>query len=156
VSYEGQAASELEAACDEREEGAYPIVMRDAPGLPEDEREAGQPPASGSEAARVMDVRPAVATALDDLDSGVPVSRVAARFHNGLARATADACVDQARRHGLDAVVLSGGVFQNRLLLERTAWALSRAGLRVLVPERLPPNDGGIAYGQAAIAAVNH
>jgi hydrogenase maturation protein HypF len=50
-------------------------------------------------------------------------------------------------------VVLSGGVFQNRLLTERTAALLSRDGLRPLVPERLPPNDGGIAYGQAAVAA---
>jgi hydrogenase maturation protein HypF len=50
-------------------------------------------------------------------------------------------------------VVLSGGVFQNRLLLERTAALLDEAGLRVLVPERLPPNDGGISFGQAAVAA---
>jgi hydrogenase maturation protein HypF len=51
-------------------------------------------------------------------------------------------------------VVLSGGVFQNRLLLERTVAALEGDGLRVLVPERLPPNDGGISYGQAAVAAA--
>ena len=48
--------------------------------------------------------------------------------------------------------MLSGGVFQNRLLLESVADALAGAGLRVLVPERLPVNDGGIAYGQAAVA----
>ena len=51
-------------------------------------------------------------------------------------------------------MVLSGGVFQNGLLLERTSAALSDRGLRVLVPERLPPNDGGISYGQAAVAAA--
>jgi hydrogenase maturation protein HypF len=50
--------------------------------------------------------------------------------------------------------VLSGGVFQNRLLLARTGDLLERAGLRVLHPERLPANDGGIAYGQAAISAA--
>jgi len=50
--------------------------------------------------------------------------------------------------------VLSGGVFQNRLLLERTASLLRDASLRVLIPRRLPPNDGGISYGQAAIAAA--
>jgi hydrogenase maturation protein HypF len=55
---------------------------------------------------------------------------------------------------GLGVAVLSGGVFQNRLLLERTSALLATAGLRPLVPERLPPNDGGIAYGQAAVAAA--
>jgi hydrogenase maturation protein HypF len=51
-------------------------------------------------------------------------------------------------------VVLSGGVFQNRRLLESTLAALAGRGLRVLVPELLPPNDGGISYGQAAVAAA--
>jgi hydrogenase maturation protein HypF len=54
---------------------------------------------------------------------------------------------------GVDRVVLSGGVFQNRLLLERTAERLEGEGLRVLFPRLLPPNDGGISYGQAAVAA---
>ena len=58
------------------------------------------------------------------------------------------------RRSGLDTVVLSGGVFQNRTLLAATASRLEARGLRVLVPERLPPNDGGISYGQAAVAAA--
>ena len=79
---------------------------------------------------------------------------MAARFHQGLAEATATACARAAGRHGLERVVLSGGVFQNRVLLTRTSALLERAGLRVLVPSRLPPGDGGIAYGQAAVAAA--
>ena len=59
-----------------------------------------------------------------------------------------------AQRRGVGTAVLAGGVFQNRLLLERTSERLARAGLRVLVPRRLPPNDGAIAYGQAAVAAM--
>ena len=55
---------------------------------------------------------------------------------------------------GVDVVVLSGGVFQNRLLLTWTAERLEALGLRVLSPERLPANDGGISYGQAAVAAA--
>ena len=79
---------------------------------------------------------------------------IAARFHNGLAAGTARACALAAEQHGCALVVLSGGVFQNRRLLERTAALLEEAGLRVLVPERLPPNDGGISFGQAAVAAA--
>ena len=79
---------------------------------------------------------------------------VAARFHNAVARATAAACARIASREGIETVVLSGGVFQNRRLLEGTSALLGEAGLRVLVPELLPPNDGGIAYGQLAVAAA--
>jgi hydrogenase maturation protein HypF len=71
-----------------------------------------------------------------------------------LADATARACACTAARHGIDAVVLSGGVFQNRLLLELTRSGLEDRGMRVLVPRLLPPNDGGVSFGQAAVAAA--
>ena len=89
-----------------------------------------------------------------DVEGGVAAETVSARFHNTVAEATARACALAAEQQSLDLVVLSGGVFQNRLLLERTAALVADAGLRVLVPERLPPNDGGISYGQAAVAAA--
>ena len=76
------------------------------------------------------------------------------RFHRALAGATAAACAGAASAAGTDRVVLSGGVFQNRLLLGGTAARLEALGLRVLVPAALPANDGGIAYGQAAVAAA--
>ncbi len=79
---------------------------------------------------------------------------IAARFHNAISSATACACISLAGQRNLDTVVLAGGSFQNRLLLESVAGSVARAGLRVLVPERLPPNDGGISYGQAALAAA--
>jgi hydrogenase maturation protein HypF len=132
VTYEGQAAIELEAAADRSEHGAYPL-----------------PWSSGR-----LDARETVRAILADLALCVPVATVSARFHNGLAGATATACRGAAAGHGTETVVLSGGVFQNRLLLERTAELLTRSGLRVLVPERLPPNDGGISFGQAAVAAA--
>jgi len=91
---------------------------------------------------------------LDDIAAGVPVSTISARFHAGLARATADVLVIVAERQDLQVAVLSGGVFQNRLLLELTMDALQEAGLRVLVPEQLPPNDGQIAFGQVAVTAA--
>ena len=100
----------------------------------------------------MLDARETVLAVIADLARGTPVTRVAARFHNAAAEATAAACASTAGARGLGVVVLSGGVFQNRLLLERTVELY--LGPRVLVPERLPPNDGAIAYGQAAVAAA--
>jgi hydrogenase maturation protein HypF len=132
VSYEGQAAIELEAIAAPGERGAYAIPYSD-----------GQ-----------LDPRPAIAEVIAELDAGVPAAIISARFHNGLADATASACAAVARAAGLSVAALAGGVFQNRLLLERVAAGLDAAGLRVLTPELLPPNDGAISYGQAAIAAA--
>jgi hydrogenase maturation protein HypF len=133
VNYEGQAATELEALADPGERAGYPLPL-----LPDG----------------ALDARPTVLVILDDLAAGVEPAAVSARFHNAVATATAQACADLARRGGLHTAVLSGGVFQNRLLLDRTVDRLAETGLRVLVPERLPPNDGGISFGQAAVAAA--
>ena len=136
VSYEGQAAVELEALADPAGAAAYPLELESRGATLE------------------LDPRPTIRAVLDDVAAGVPVAAIAARFHAGVARATAAVLVLVAQRNGLDLVVLSGGVFQNRLLLELTADALDGAGPRVLVPERLPPNDGQIAFGQVAVAAA--
>ncbi len=78
---------------------------------------------------------------------------LARRFHSAVAAATVAACARAASVERAEVVVLSGGVFQNRRLLEAVIAGLGASGLRVLVPERLPVGDGGISYGQAAIAA---
>jgi hydrogenase maturation protein HypF len=140
VNYEGQAAAELEGIASPDERGSYPLGLNEAEGS----------------APLVLDPRETILAIVDDLAAGTAPHVVAARFHNALAAATAEACAAVAERLELATVVLSGGVFQNRLLLERTAAALAASGLRVLVPERLPPNDGGISYGQAAIAAARN
>ncbi len=131
VNYEGQAAAELEAAADPHETAAYPLS-----GFP------------------VLDPRETLRAVVAEIAAGTSVALVSARFHNALAGATARALVQAAQERGLGTAVLSGGVFQNALLLSRTSELLAAAGLRVLVPERLPPNDGGISYGQAAVAAA--
>jgi hydrogenase maturation protein HypF len=101
-----------------------------------------------------MDARPLICDILRDLSARLPAPIVAARIHNGLVNAAARSCSIVAERRDVRTVVLSGGVFQNVLLVERTAQALLDVGLRVLIPQRVPPNDGGIAFGQAAIAAA--
>ena len=135
VSYEGQAAIELEAACDPHERGRYPIdVHEDVDAL-------------------VIDPRETIRCVAADAERGAAVGRIAAMFHAAVTQATVSACTLAAERERTELVVLSGGVFLNRRLLEGAAAGLSAAGLRVLFPERLPIGDGGISYGQTAVAA---
>jgi hydrogenase maturation protein HypF len=141
VSYEGQAAVELEAAAARAPgQGAYPLTVM-----------AGAGPTAGR---LLLDPRETIRTLSVELEAGAAVSVVASRFHAAVTDATVAAVVRIAAEHRLETVVLSGGVFQNRLVLETVAHGLERQSLRVLVPERLPPNDGGISFGQAAVAAV--
>jgi hydrogenase maturation protein HypF len=79
---------------------------------------------------------------------------MAACFHYGLADAIAHLAVSLCRRHQLTQVVLSGGVFQNQVLLIAVQDRLHQDGLNILIPHDVPPNDGGISLGQVAIAAA--
>jgi hydrogenase maturation protein HypF len=135
ISYEGQAAIELEQCIDGSEDGAYPVRWLD-----------------DGKTIRVQgaDLVRAVA---EDVRAGVPSGVVAARFHAGLARVTGDVCAAIRARTGHRTVALSGGVFQNAFLLDRTVRDLEGRGFRVLTHTRVPSNDGGISFGQAAVAA---
>jgi hydrogenase maturation protein HypF len=95
-----------------------------------------------------------VRSVVDDLRAGGEPPMVAARFHNGVAVAIVDAAVALRERTGLATVALSGGVFQNLLLLGRVVAWLEERGFRVLTHSRVPPNDAGISLGQAAVAAA--
>ncbi len=95
------------------------------------------------------DWRPLIDALLEDVHSSIPRARIAARFHNALA----GWIVDVAERSTAGQVVLSGGCFQNRYLEERAVELLEAKGIRVFTHQRVPPNDGGIALGQAILAA---
>jgi hydrogenase maturation protein HypF len=135
INYEGQAAIELEQLADPAESGAYPAAVV-----------AGHP-----FQIRAADLMTAL---LSDLTDGVRAPVIAARFHHGVAAAIEAGCLLLRERHGLDTVALSGGVFQNMLLLHATAARLEDRGFRVLTHSRVPCNDGGISLGQAVIAAA--
>ena len=139
ITYEGQAAIALEAAA--WAAGAAPGVAY-----------AIELCEVGGEL--VLDPRAALRAVTGDLERGVTVPAVAAGFHGAVSAVSAEALARVAARRSLETVVLSGGVFQNRMLLESVSDLVADAGLRVLVPERLPPNDGGISFGQAAVAAA--
>lgn len=100
----------------------------------------------------VLNSRPLFEALLEGIRAGVPAGRLALDFHVAVARASARIANEICAREGLDTVVLSGGVFMNRLLLQLLTHELKDAGLAVLAPHAVPVNDGCIAYGQAAIA----
>jgi hydrogenase maturation protein HypF len=96
-----------------------------------------------------------LAAIVDDLRSGRRApAEIAAGFHHALAQALAGAAADAAETAGIGRVGLTGGVFQNAVLVESTRAALESRGLRVLTHRLVPPNDGGLALGQAAIATA--
>ncbi len=101
-----------------------------------------------------MDPAPLLRAVVDDCLEGVSRAVIAGRFHATLVRMLSEAALLSARRRGLSRVVLSGGVFQNEFLLTGLSSALAAAGLTVYRHRLVPPGDGGIALGQAAIAAA--
>ncbi|MDQ3117703.1 MAG: carbamoyltransferase HypF [Verrucomicrobiota bacterium] len=124
-TFEGQAAMKLEFAIADRAEESYPFTLR--PTTP-----------------AVIDWEPAVRALLEDRRQNIAPGQIAARFHNMLA----EVVLAVARQADQPRVVLSGGCFQNRYLTERVICQLRAAGSQPYWPQRIPPNDGGIALGQ--------
>jgi len=131
VNYEAQAAIELESHADRDETGAFQFGIREG----------------------LLDPAPAIRSIVSDLSDGVSVPVIAARFHNGVAQAVLEVCTSAREKHGLDRVVLSGGVWQNMFLMRRTVDLLRGDNFEILIHRKVPANDGGLALGQAAIAA---
>ncbi|MDZ7753804.1 MAG: carbamoyltransferase HypF [Gammaproteobacteria bacterium] len=140
VHHEGQAAMELEAL-------AAPHFRREA-------AMAYPFTAARTEGLITLQWAPLWEALLGDLERGVATGIVAARFHQGMVAAVATVAGELCEHQGLETVVLGGGVFQNRLLLEGVHGALEAKGLRVLSPQALPANDGGLSCGQLAVAVA--
>ena len=132
VNYEAQAAMELEALVDKSEKGAYPISID----------------------GELIDPAKMFRAVVTDEQAGTPVGVMAARFHNTIAMIAVDVCDRLRVEHGLVDVVLSGGVWQNMVLLEKSVTMLREKGYTVWVHRRVPANDGGISLGQAAVVGV--
>lgn len=143
VSYDGQAAIALEALAEK------------FAGLGKEPDQAGNYPyaiASGAGPLQ-LDFSPIFPRILADRDAGISSASIAAHFHRTIATAIVEVCLRLRKSSGLERVVLSGGVFQNRLLSEMIYTSLTSHGFGVFTHRLVPPNDGGIALGQAAIAA---
>jgi hydrogenase maturation protein HypF len=133
VSFEGQAAMELEFSVRSGVEEAYPFLLRNGPPY-------------------IVDWQPMLEEILSDLGQGRGTGIIAAKFHNTLA----ETIIAVAREIGERKIVLTGGCFQNRYLMERSVQRLADAGFGCYWHQRVPPNDGGIALGQVIAAASAH
>ena len=133
IYYEGQAAIELEMAAD-GETGEYEFDLREI------------------EDNTLILIEPIFRGIVSDLERGVEVESISFKFHNTMAKIILNMCIKLRKTSGLDRVALSGGVFQNSLLLENTYVLLDKNNFKVFTQHRVPPNDGGIALGQVVIA----
>ena len=143
IRFEGQAAMELEFALDGVNTGeAYPLPIEKPAGTT-DKSEIGN-----RKSEIILDWSPMIEAILADVQKGVSAGIISAKFHNALM----EGIVAVAKRAGQDRVVLSGGCFQNRYLIERVVRRLQAEGFRPYWHQRVPPNDGGIALGQVVAA----
>jgi hydrogenase maturation protein HypF len=131
VSFEGQAAMQLEFSIDKTVDDTYSYAIPNGVGV-------------------VIDWTPMIREIVADVQARRPRGAIAAGFHNTLA----EIIVDVAKRVGQARVVLTGGCFQNRYLTERAVERLQAAGFHAYWHQRVPPNDGGLALGQAVAAAA--
>jgi hydrogenase maturation protein HypF len=134
VDHEAQAAVELEmiASLDEKNRYEFGISMQGD--------------------LFIIDPNPMILGILKDIERPKPPSIISAKFHNTVVTFTIELCKKIREREGIEKVALSGGVFQNRYLLERMREEFEREGFSMVLPSSIPPNDGGISLGQAVIA----
>jgi hydrogenase maturation protein HypF len=135
INYEGQAAIELEAIADPDENSGYQFDIR-----LEDDRPY------------LIDSVPLIHSVVNDIRSGLHPGVISARFHNGVANLIYEVCLSLRKQYGVNKVALSGGVFQNVTLLARSVKLLESADFCAYTHHLVPPNDGGLALGQAMVA----
>jgi hydrogenase maturation protein HypF len=136
IEYEAQAAIDLEMCASEAsdEKEIYPFTI------------------TGEAGVRIIRIRDLLAAIVNDWHAKRPKAVIAARFHNTVARMILEACQPISKKTNIKRVMLSGGVFQNRLLLRKTKVLVESAGLRVYTHRQVPCNDGGISLGQVVAA----
>jgi hydrogenase maturation protein HypF len=136
VSFEGQAAMELEAKAKSAGQVLPFEILRN------------------SDDSYILDVSAAIRAIVEDISSGKSMEEIASAFHATLAAAFASMSLEMRKETGINRVALSGGCFQNRLLLEGTMAELKKNGFDVYCHSQVPANDGGVSLGQAVIAGA--
>jgi len=153
IDYEGQAAVELEMAA------LSSVIARP---VPSEARGLGEAISGDNESypyrivedegVRIVHLKDLLSAVIEDLHRGISKGMIAVKFHNTVAQMINEMCHLIADETGVSQVALSGGVFQNRLLLGKTVSLLESSGFQVFTHRQVPCNDGGISLGQAVIA----
>jgi len=130
ANYEAQAAIELEALADPDETEKYSVNIDQ----------------------QILDPSPMIESIIGDLRADLPIPIIAGRFHNAVAALLHQVCCEIRAEKGLTEIALSGGVWQNMTLLNKSVQLFQNDGFTVYLHRQVPANDGGIALGQAAIA----
>lgn len=131
VNYEAQAAIEFEALANLKEKGIYPFEVE----------------------TETLNPGPIIGAVVKDMQESVPVSTISTKFHNTISEMVQQTCHRLRERTKINTIALSGGVWQNMVLLQKTLIALDKDNFDILIHSKVPTNDGGLALGQAAIAA---
>jgi len=131
TNYEGQAAIELEQMARAGEQGEYPVEIAE------------------EEGSLILNPDPLIAAIVEEIKKGTDPAIISARFHNAMARAIVGMATGMREATGVSEIVLSGGVFQNHLLMGRAVDLLEQADFKAYIHHKVPANDGGIALGQA-------
>jgi hydrogenase maturation protein HypF len=138
ISYDGQAAIELEMCQNLREKGRYPWDIH---------REKGQ---------WILSTSPMIRAVVEDILKGVSPRVISRRFHLGMIDLITEACLQVGGESGIGKVALSGGAFQNATILAGLIRSLASKGFEVYSHRLVPANDGGLSLGQAVIAGMRH
>jgi hydrogenase maturation protein HypF len=144
INYEAQAAIELEAKVDPCENGVYPFNITSV-------KTQGDTDPNHNSKTYTIDPTPLLEALLTDLKKRMSIPVISARFHNGVAVMVRDTVAIIRQETGISQVALSGGVWQNTTLLTKTVLLLQNSGFDILLHQQVPPNDGGVALGQAVI-----
>jgi len=147
IDYEGQAAVELEMAAH-----SSVIARRVSDEAIYDAQESYPYRIMEDQGIRIVHLRDLLSAVIEDLYQGISKGRISVKFHNTVARMINEMCRLIADETSVIQVALSGGVFQNRLLLRKTVSSLESSGFQVFTHRQVPCNDGGISLGQAVIA----
>lgn len=154
-AYEGEAAILLEAALNGQFDAPDALLDEGQPYAIDIVKNAATKESTAHDTSVVLfDAEPLFRALLDDMHAGRATSVIARKFHDAFVGAIVQACMLANAAYGIVTVALGGGVFMNRYLIEHATQALEQAGFTVAINKELPPNDGGVSFGQAAIAAA--